>query len=255
MQPFARDVDFKAPRRPRRGTGGTLADLLDTATAPAAEEPDAATTPEPEPTPEAAAPADSAPLVFLESELPTMLAAAATAARGDALEATHAATEALAAEAQSAICQALATEVEARQAAHRQDADLIIAIAEAIARHVVPQALATAPLADLNATLPTLLARLDHPSRLEVRVAPSLVDPLEAQLATMAQASAFDGEINVQADAAQAPGAALVRWPDGEAKHSPTDLIDEATTRCAAWLAERDAAPAHADAQEMPDEH
>lgn len=271
MVAFERATGFPTPRRrPRTGREQSLADVLAgrVATGPAPGATTGGETPPSAPEPPAtarttAAPTSPAPttaaptspaLSFDEAMLSTMLAATAARARGALLEELEGSREAQLAAAATAIVDATAELRTTRAVAAREDAAVILAMVEAIARHVIPHALAHCPLADLEAALPELLDRLQGQSELVVAAHADLVEPLRARLA-----GAGDGgePCRVVVDASLAPGAAIVRWQDGEARHLPDERITAALELCAGWLAESASPPpitADEQTDEQPDE-
>lgn len=269
MDAFARDVDFRA--RPRR-SGKATSRLADVLVKPPRPEPrDGGSPLDPTPPPPADSAADQRPpdaaeplapdaleLVFDEAVLPSMLAAAAAEARAAVLVELRDDKAARVVEAEAAIALALRDAVEARNAGIARDASLILALAEAIARRAVPRALAVTPLDDLRDALPELLARLDHPPAVDIVVAADQADALDEAILPLVAEAGFDGTIRIVGDATLAPGDAVVRWPEGEARHAPDAMIDRALALCAGWLAEREAAtaaPDDRDSQEAPHEH
>ncbi len=248
MAKFQTDVTFT--RRYRRGGQGVRRSLAEALAAPAP-----AREPEPQPqsenrTPVAPTPSvagatgpgrEAALLLFDEAQLPGLMAAAATEARTACLAEIadrQAGAQAAAAE---AIASALAAETERRRARDAADADLILALAETIARHVVPEALRARPLDDLKVALDDLLARLGRPDDLEIAVHPDLVEALGALHGCAGDPPRGRRGCAVVGDAALGPGDARVRWHAGEARHSPDERIADAVARCAGWLAERSA--------------
>jgi len=183
--------------------------------------------------------ADAA-LTLADDELAALLAGAATEAR--------AAAEAEAAQrlagAKATLAEALARDLAARAHGHARDAELIAALVRTITAHVVPQAVAAAPLDDLEAELPALLARLEAPERVTVAVHPELQPALAARLDDVTAAAGFTGTLAVDGDDGLALGDAVVRWPAGEASRRLDARIEEATRLCAGWLAERDTSAA-----------
>jgi len=287
MTRFEPDTSFT--RRRRRGGGDTprtLAAVLtdgsraeppapppDVFTSAAASEPVAGDETAPvdapdEPTPSAPAaaadtpaappptPADAA-LTLADDELAVLLAGAAT--EGRAAAETEAAQRL--ARAEAALADALAGDLAARAHGHAHDAELITALVRTIAAHVVPRAVAAAPLDDLEAELPALLSRLEGPERVTVAVHPELQPALAARLDDVTDAAGFTGTLAVDGDDGLALGDAVVRWPAGEASRRLDTRIEEATRLCAGWLTERGTSAAAGAAAttttttEGPDEH
>jgi flagellar biosynthesis/type III secretory pathway protein FliH len=206
--------------------------------------------PEADPQPREPAPAPSTPLSLADDELAALLAGAATEARA----AAEASTAQLLARAETALADALAQDLAARERDRDDDAELIGALVRTIAAHVIPRAIAAAPLDDLLAELPALLSRLQGPERVTVVVHPDLVEPLETRLAAVAASAGFGGTITAEGDAELAHGDAVVRWPAGEASRRVEARIEEASRHCAGWLAERSRS-APGDTPATPDDH
>ncbi len=258
MADFQPETSFR--RRPR-GSGSarrSLADLL-VATASPPTEASVAVEPDDEvPTAapsvdDLAAPTVATPVLFTESDVAAMLAESATSARLQALVDAEAETSACLARAESDIAAALAAAVGARSAHRSTNADLVQTLVERIARHVVPRAIAAAPLVDLEEALAALLERLERPQGVEILVHPDLVAPLQAKLEALSAAAGFHGDLSVAADRQLAPGDAVARWTDGEARHTQAARIDEALVLCRGWLAERDARRAGAATDPAPE--
>jgi flagellar biosynthesis/type III secretory pathway protein FliH len=256
MVAFERETGFPTPRRrPRTGAGRSLADVL---TPPVAIEPETPPTPASEPSPSEPAPTPPEPvaaaIAFDEAAVPTMLAAAAARARGDLLQELEGTRAAQLAAATAAIAEAANAMAQARADAARADRDVILALVAAIARHVIPRALAHCPLADLEAALPELLERLQGQANVVVGVHPDLVEPLEAGLGLAGDGDENSPACRVAADPALEPGAAVVRWQDGEARHLPDERIAAALELCAGWLAEHTTTPSTHDDQDPSDD-
>ncbi|NBB69885.1 MAG: hypothetical protein GVY33_06115, partial [Alphaproteobacteria bacterium] len=143
------------------------------------------------------------------------------------------------ARAEATLADALARDLAARAHGHAHDAELIAALVGTIAAHVVPRAVAAAPLDDLEAELPALLARLEGRERVTVAVHPELQPALAARLDEVTAAAGFTGTLAVDGDDGLALGDAVVRWPAGEAARRVDARIEEATRLCAGWLGER----------------
>lgn len=240
-------------------------DAAPTTSAPAAEpvETEAATTetataPEPAPAFDPL-PEGDAPLRLGDDELAALLAGAAAEARGTAHAEAEAATRTALARAEATVAQALEREIEGRDRRRGHDAALVLELVRTITAHVVPRAVAAAPLDDLLAELPTLLARIEGAERVTIAVHPDLAATLGERVEALGRAAGFGaGTLTVQGEAALALGDAVVRWPDGEATRSLEARIAEATRLCAGWLAERGTtAPQTPEttAEEESDEH
>ncbi len=93
----------------------------------------------------------------------------------------------------------------------RAAADMALAAAEVLAG----RAIAADPLAPLRAALPELFAAHGDAPVITVRVAPALVDDCRSLTEDMADAAAFSGRLRLEADAALAPGDAVVEWRKG----------------------------------------
>jgi flagellar biosynthesis/type III secretory pathway protein FliH len=258
MAVFQPDTSFARRRRDNGGTYRTtlaavLAETADAAPARPAAEP---STPAAPPTPAAAPPAaeaaepaadDTEPgtpqpdpatkLALADDELAGLLAGAAAEAHAAAM----AATAARLADAETRLAEVFAQDAAACRRGQRETAELVAALVRTVASHVIPRAVAQAPLDDLLAELPDLLARLDTAERVSVAVHPDLAAGLDERLAPVAAAAGLTATLAVEADADLATGDARVRWPGGEATRQLDARLDEAVRLCAGWLAERDA--------------
>jgi flagellar biosynthesis/type III secretory pathway protein FliH len=212
--------------------------------APPASEPAPSPEPAPEPGEPAAAepppPSAAAALTLGDDELAALLAGAAAEAHGAAREAAEAAGATKLAEATASIAAALTRAADDAERRRGADATLVLELVRGITRHVAPHAVAAAPLDDLAAELPALLARIEGPERITIAVHPDLEAELAARLDGVRSEAGFTGEIEIRADADVAPGDAVVNWPAGEARRSLDARLAEATRLCAGWLAERE---------------
>lgn len=175
--------------------------------------------------------AEAPPQRFTEEELSTALAAARDEARRETEAKVRAAVTASIehreAEALETIARRLA-ESQATYDAHiadcaRHGRDLGLALARAI----IPRALARAPLADIEAMLFDLVPRLHGQPRLELRVAPDLVEAGRAALTRLAETADYRGTIEVVADATLQEGDARLGWHHGAAERSLARLEAE----------------------------
>jgi len=190
--------------------------------APVADE--VAAPPEP---PEAPAPG------ITEEELEAARTAAREEAYREAEAATRAALTASIEQRTAAALEAIARALAESQAAYaaqvagcaRQSRDLGLALGRAI----VPRALAHAPLADIEAMLLELVPRLKAQPRLELRLAPDLVEAGRAALMRVADTADYRGSIEVAADPALADGDARLAWHQGVAERSLARIEAEAT--------------------------
>lgn len=189
--------------------------------------------------PEAAEDATNAP-AFSEDELN----AAVAAARHEAEEATRTAVEAemnaTIEKRQADACAAIARALAAGQAEYdatvkayaRQSHELGLALARAI----VPRALAEAPLADIEAMLEDVVPRLHGQPALELRLAPDLVEGGRGVLARVAEAAGYGGAIEVVADPALGDGDARLCWREGVAERDIEHIEAEAVRLVEACL-------------------
>ena len=93
-----------------------------------------------------------------------------------------------------------------------------VGLALEIARSIVPHALAHAPLADLEAMLVELLQGLGREPRLELRVAPVLVEGGRRLIHGIAERTGWQGGIEVVADDGLSLGDARLIWAEGRAE-------------------------------------
>ena len=121
--------------------------------------------------------------------------------------------------------------LEQRAAASRE-------LALALARVLVPRALARAPLADIEAMLRDTVRRLERNPRLELRLPQELVVQGRNLLERVAAETGYSGELVVSADATLGPGDARLCWQDGAAVRDLDELEAEALGLIDAWLPE-----------------
>ena len=105
-------------------------------------------------------------------------------------------------------------------------------LALAVGRKIADAALERFPDAPIDAALKELARELEASPRLMVRVAPHLVDRLQAVLEETAQACGFAGAIQVKGDTALPLAAFVLDWGDGRASFDP----EQAAERVAASL-------------------
>ena len=190
---------------------------------------------------------------FSEAELD----AAVAAARDQAITATETRLQASLEHRQAAALAAIA-----EQLAHAQDGlanclttraranrDLALAMAKAL----VPRALAHQPLADIEAMLRDTLVRLEREPWLELRLPPDLSEPGQELLAKVTSEVGYRGEIEVLPDPALGPGDAKLCWQDGAAVRELDQIQAEAVALVDAWLGSDDASTSAA-APERPDD-
>jgi flagellar assembly protein FliH len=194
------------------------------------------------------------PPTFSEAELAAAVAAARSEGRTEAEAEIRAGLEHRRTEALAAIAAGLAQGQAAFERTLAARAGASGELALALARALVPRALARQPLADVEAMLQEVVARLEGCPWLELRLAPDLVEAGRAALARAAAEAGYRGEIRVIADAKLAPGDARLEWQDGAAVRDLARLEAEASALVEAWLpAERtcagssQAGAAHAD--------
>ena len=196
--------------------------------------------------------AEAQPPRFTEDELSAALAAARDEARRETEAKVRAATTASIEHRQAEALATIARRLGESQAAYdariagcaRHGRDLGLALARAI----IPRALARAPLADIEAMLFDLVPRLHGQPRLELRVSPDLVEAGRATLARVAQTADYQGAIEVVADAALHDGDARLDWHHGAAERSLARLETETAALIEACLPgdEPDTGPAAA---------
>lgn len=170
-------------------------------------------------------------------------------------EAVAAARSEAAAETETRLRAELAASLEQRQAeawralsqqlaASRAELERLLAqragasrdLALALARALVPQALARAPLADVEAMLRETLARLERYPRLELRLPPELVAQGRSLLDRAAAETGYPGELAVIPDPALGKGDARLSWQDGAAVRDLAELEADAMDLVDAWL-------------------
>jgi flagellar biosynthesis/type III secretory pathway protein FliH len=206
------------------------------------------------PAPPAAVPEAPAPTpTFSEADLARALAAArrdAWVEAETALRAELAASlEQREAEALGTIAAQLAAAGAALEQALAARAGACRELALALARALVPRALALQPLADIEAMLQSLMLRLDREPRLEVGLPPALTTAGEAVLGRLAAATGYRGELTVVAEPGLGPGDASVRWRDGAAERDLARIEAEAVALVESWLPHDDHQAQDAPAQ------
>ena len=170
------------------------------------------------------------------------LEAAATVRRELAASVEHRQAQALGAIAAQLAAAGSALE---RTLAARTEASRDLALA--LARALVPRALALQPLADVEAMLRSLVRRLEDQPWLEVGLPPELVQAGEAALAQVAAAAGYQGGLRVLPEPDLGPGDARVRGQEGAAERDLARLEAEAAALVEAWLPDD-----HNQAQDAP---
>lgn len=165
-----------------------------------------------------AVPPEPGPLVT-QAELDQAVAAAAAEAerrvRAEVSEALESSTERRLAEALERCAGELRELHATTLAGHPVESDVQLALA--IARAIVPHALERAPLADVEAMLVDLLGGLEPEPRLELKLAPDLVEPGRRMAADVAGRAGFPGELVVDGDPDLEAGDARLVWRHGRA--------------------------------------
>jgi flagellar assembly protein FliH len=204
------------------------------------------------PSPPLAPPAPEAPApTFSANELARALEAARREARGEAAATVRAELAASLEHREAQALGALAAQLAAagsaleRTLAARAGASRELAVA--LARALVPRALALQPLADVEAMLQSLVRRLEGQPWLEVSLPPELIATGEAALARVAAEAGYQGELRVLPEPGLGPGDARVRWQDGAAERALARIEAEAVALVDAWLPND-----HNQAQEAP---
>lgn len=110
-------------------------------------------------------------------------------------------------------------------------------IALTIARKLLPDFMAEQALGHISALLSQVCREMTQEPRLVVRVPDGLLDPLQQQIASITQASAYAGKVVLLADAALPPTDCKIEWADGGIEFSSASLwqkIDEAVRQAKA---------------------
>jgi flagellar biosynthesis/type III secretory pathway protein FliH len=179
-----------------------------------------------------------------EAELAAAVSAARAEAAAEAAAAVRAELEADIALRQSRALAALARRLEASQAeldrALQARAGASRDAVLTLVRTLVPRALERQPLADLEAMLIDLVARLERQPRLELYLPPDLVASGEALLAEIAEGAGYRGDLAVHGDVGLGPGDARLEWVDGRAERDLAALEREALALVDAWLPPED---------------
>jgi flagellar assembly protein FliH len=149
-----------------------------------------------------------------------------------------------------AIAQALAQMQGEDQARLARRAGASRELALALARAIVPRALERAPLADVEAMLRELVARLADQPRLHLALAPDLVDPGRELLEVLAREAGFAGQLAVEGDPGLGAGDARLTWRHGRAIRDLAVIEREALAVADAWLPAADAQSATSEGSE-----
>lgn len=201
----------------------------------------AAPVPEPEPAPP--------PTVGAE-ELAAAVALARAEGEAAARDEIEAALEQRRCAAAEAIAGALARMESAHAARLDERAGASLELALALARAIVPRALERAPLADVEAMLRDLVARLEDQPRLHLALPPDLVAPGRELLEGLAREAGFSGELTVEGDPDLGAGDARLSWRHGRAIRDLAAIEREALALAAAWLPAADEQSATSEGSE-----
>ncbi len=134
----------------------------------------------------------------------------------------------------TAAIEGLVQHAKAQQTTQQTD---VSDIALTIARKLLPEYLAEQALGHIGALLGQVCRDMIQEPRLVVRVPDGLLDPLQQQLSSITQASAYAGKVVLLADAALPPTDCKIEWADGGIEFSSTSLwqkIDEAVRQAKA---------------------
>ena len=204
------------------------------------------------PAPPAPAPT---PRTFSEDELARALEAARREASSETAATMRAELAASLEQRRAAALGAIAAQLEAAGAALERTpaarADASGELALALARALVPRALALQPLADVEAMLRSLVLRLEGQPWLEVGLPPALLAAGEAALARAAAEAGYQGELRIVPEPALGPGDARVSWHDGAAERDLARIEAEAVALVEAWLPDDPNQAQQAPAQPM----
>jgi flagellar assembly protein FliH len=110
-------------------------------------------------------------------------------------------------------------------------------LARACGQTIADAALAQFPEAPAAAALEALARELDSAPRLVVRVAPDLIERLQAALEETAVQVGFTGALRCIADPAAPPAAFAFDWGDGKATFNPADAAERVREALNAALA------------------
>lgn len=138
----------------------------------------------------------------------------------------------------------------ARQTGQQAD---IADIALAVARKIVPEAVADHALAGIAAMVAQVCREMAREPRLVVRVHDSLLDPLKHQLDALTAREAYNGKVVLLADDALLPGDCKIEWADGGIERDTAVIwqqIDQAVNRAKSLAGAPAAPPASSSPQE-----
>jgi flagellar assembly protein FliH len=184
-------------------------------------------------------PAPPPPMVGAE-EVAAAVALARAEGRAEGEAAARAAIMASLEQRRSEAASAIARALVGLQSEHRdrlvEGAGATRELALALARAIVPRALERAPLADIEAMLRELVARLEDQPELELALPPDLVAPGRRLLEELAREAGFSGALTVEADPGLRTGDARLSWRHGRAIRDLAALEREALAVVDAWL-------------------
>lgn len=191
---------------------------------PAPDEPDvdeaedAAPEPEPPPPP---------PPTFSQEEMAEARAEAQAAGREEGLNEATAGIERRAASALEAVDTRLGLLAETQAAANAAVEREAVAVALAVARKMLPELAARNALAEVSRAVEEALALIREEPRVTVRVAPDLVEALEARLTEAAGRGGFAGRVTVAGDPAIGGADCRIDWVTGGAERDAQALWNE----------------------------
>lgn len=128
------------------------------------------------------------------------------------------------AQALTSIDASLRTALAGLSAFHRRLEHDAVRVVTALVARLAPPLLDAAADAELDLLVRDILRAAIGRPRLEIRLAPASLEPIRAEIETMAAESGFRGDVHLVADAALPAGGAIADWGTGGAEHDPRAL-------------------------------
>lgn len=107
---------------------------------------------------------------------------------------------------------------------HRRLEHDAVRVVTALVARLAPPLLDAAADAELDLLVRDIMRAAIGRPHLEIRLAPSALDRISAEMETIAAEAGFKGDVHLTADATLPPGAAVADWGTGGAEHDPRAL-------------------------------
>jgi len=144
--------------------------------------------------------------------------------------------EQLAAQAAQAIAARLGEIQASREALDGVLTDRATRAALAMMRKIVPGLIAKSGLDEVEALLRECFERLLDEPRIVVRVAESMLDPLQERIDRIATDAGFTGDMVLLSDGAMGPTDCRIEWADGGAERDAEAVWKDVETTINRWL-------------------